>query len=109
MNKVSINGVTITASGNISVRNGRVMVDGKDVTPDAKEIRVDVHGDVEHITVDSCSQITVTGAVRGDVSTQAGDVRCGDVGGSVQTMAGDVVCGRVAGNVKTMSGDIRHQ
>jgi hypothetical protein len=101
--------MTITANGNISVRNGRVLVDGKDVTPDAKDIRIEVHGDVGQITADSCVTITVTGAVRGDVSTQAGDVQCGDVGGSVATMAGDVKCGRVAGNVKTMSGDIHRQ
>lgn len=108
LNTVIINGKTYTGHGSITVINGRVTIDGKDVTPDAKDIRIEVNGNVESLSVDACNSINVTGNV-GDISTQSGDVKCGDVTGSVQSMSGDVRCGNVKGNVKTMSGDISHQ
>jgi len=108
LNTVIINGVTYTGHGSITVVNGRVTIDGKDVTPDAKEVHIEVNGNVESLSVDACRAINVAGNV-GDLSTQSGDVKCGDVAGSVQTMSGDVRCGAVRGSVKTMSGDITHQ
>ena len=106
-NSITINGLTITSSGgSINVINGRVWIDGKDVTPDAKTISIVVHGDVGMLSADGCNTIEVAGSVGGDVSTQSGDIKCGDVTGSVSTMSGDVRCGSVGGSVKTMSGDI---
>lgn len=107
--RVTINGTTITSSGrcNVVVVNGRVIVDGRDVTPDAKQVRIEVQGDIQTLQVDACEAVHVTGTV-GEVMTQSGDVRCGNVSGSVQTMSGDVTCAAVAGRVSTMSGDIRH-
>lgn len=107
MNTVIINGKTITAGRNITISGNRVLVDGKDVTPDAKEIRIEVKGNIDSLSVDACNSINVIGSV-GDISTQSGDVKCGDVSGSVQTMSGDVNCGAIRGSVKTMSGDINH-
>ena len=106
--RININAPTIISSGrgNVVISNGRVVVDGKDVTPDAKQINIEVHGDLHSIKADSCERIRVTGSV-GEVKTSAGDVHCGDVSGSVKCMSGDVSCGRVAGSVTTMSGDIR--
>jgi len=123
-NTIIINGVTITASGNISVINNRVFVNGEDVTPDAKQITIQVTGDVSQLTVDACQLVTVNGNVgslktsSGDVkaenitqsvTTTSGDVECGDVGGSVSTTSGDVECGAVQGRVSTVSGDIKHR
>ena len=106
MNTIRINGVTITGGRSISVSNGRVIVDGKDVTgEEAKTINIAVHGDISDLSVDACDVASITGMV-GKVKPQSGDVRCGDVSGSVQTMSGDVSCGAVAGDVSTMSGDI---
>lgn len=106
MNTVIINGKTITAGRNITVSGNRVFVDGKDMTPDAKDIRIEVNGNLESLSADACHTINVAGSV-GDVATQSGDVKCGDVSGSVNTMSGDVRCGAVSGNVRTMSGDIQ--
>ncbi len=108
--RIRINGVdvSVSGSGNLSIRNGRVIINGKDVTPDVPQIRIEVQGDVSSIQADACEQIHVTGSV-GEVKTSSGDVRCGDVAGSVQVMSGDVTCGNVAGSVSTMSGDIRHR
>lgn len=110
MNTIRINGISIVAGRNISVVNNRVFIDGKDVTPDAKDIRIEVAGDVEKLEADACNSITVTGNV-GNVSTQSGNVDVGgSVGGSVQTMSGDVDCGgAISGSVSTMSGDVKHR
>ena len=108
MNKININGVVISGGRNITITNGRVVIDGKDMTPDTKDIRIEVQGNVGAISADVCTSLSVVGDVTGDVSTQSGDVQCGNIGGDVKTMSGDVKCGEVAGNVKTMSGDIRH-
>lgn len=107
MSTISVNGVTYSGGRSVTITNGRVVVDGKDLTPDAKDIRIEVSGNVENITADACNSITVNGSV-GEVSTQSGDVKCGDVVGSVSVMSGDVRCGSVGGSVKTMSGDIKH-
>lgn len=109
-NTVVINGVSVTVDGgqSLTVCNGRVIIDGKDVTPEAKEINIFITGDVKRIEADACSKISVTGDVS-SISTQSGGVNVvGNINGSVQTMSGDVYCeGAISGNVRTMSGDIR--
>jgi hypothetical protein len=114
MNTVIINGVVVTktSSGSFKVtaRSGRVIVDGKDVTPNnATEINIVVNGPVEKLEADVCNKVSVTGDVR-NVRTKSGDVEVtGNVSGSVQTMSGDVDCGDIAGSVSTMSGDVKHR
>lgn len=106
MNKININGRTVVGGRSVVIANGRVIVDGKDVTgEDAKNINIEIHGDVEVLSVDICNSINVTGSA-GKIKTQSGDVHCGEVAGSVKTMSGDVKCGNVSGDVDTMSGDI---
>ena len=107
--RININGTTIVSSGrgNVVISNGRVIVDGNDVTPNAKQVNIEIQGDMQSIEVDVCDSVHVVGSV-GSVKTSSGDVRCGDVKGSIQSMSGDVTCGRVDGSVSTMSGDIRH-
>ena len=90
------------------VRDNKIFVNGKDVTPDSKEIKVTVKGNVNRLECGSCSTITVNGDVK-DVSSASGDIDItGNVTGQASTMSGDVtVRGSVNGGVKTMSGDIR--
>lgn len=104
--KVSGSG-NVVAGRNIVISNGRVIVDGRPVDTNDKQISIVVEGSIETLTVDVCQHIEVRGAITGSVKTQSGDVRCGNVGGSVSTMSGDVDCGQVGGSVSTMSGDIR--
>ncbi|VVE75886.1 hypothetical protein PCA31118_05085 [Pandoraea captiosa] len=105
-NTFKVNGITITGGKDLNIRNGRVIVDGNEVdVGDAKQINIEIHGEVEHVDVDTCDSIVINGSA-GHVKTMSGDVRCGDVSGSVKTMSGDVHCTSVAGNVSTMSGDI---
>ena len=91
---------------NIIIQNGKVIINGKDVTPpDAPVINIEITGNVETLKADVCNKITINGTVK-EVSNTAGDITTGDVSGNVSTASGDVKCGNVQGNVKTMSGDI---
>lgn len=109
---IKINGISHNVvggniiGGDLCITNGRVTINGKDVTPaDTKNITIEVLGNVHKISVDACNSVTVTGSA-GAVKTMSGDVECGDVTGSVETMSGDVTCKSVGGGVKTMSGDV---
>lgn len=109
MNKITINGITITGGGSINIANGRIIVDGRDVTPNAKTINIVVNGNIEKLSADVVNSVEINGSVMGDVKTGSGDVQCGDVRGSVSTGSGDVRCGSIGGSVKTGSGDINHK
>lgn len=112
MNSISINGVNISGSfsgRSMTIINGKVIIDGQDVTPESKNISIEVHGNVGQLSADSCLKITVNGDA-GSVKTQSGDVDvAGYVEGSIQTMSGDVDCGNVSGSISTMSGDVKHR
>ena len=60
MGKITINGVTYTGN-NIKVIQNRVIIDGKDVTPDVKEITITVTGNVNSINVDFAKEVHVKG------------------------------------------------
>lgn len=110
MNRFTINGVSITGGRNVTIRNGKITVDGVDVTPDTKDIKIEITGNVDRLEADACNSISITGNA-GPVATQSGDVRVGgSVCGSVRTMSGDVDCdGPIYGSCSTMSGDIKHR
>ena len=108
MGTISINGVNYSGN-NIVISNGKVVINGKDVTPDSKEINIKVEGNIDKSVVDSCNKVEVTGDIS-DIKTQSGDINIsGNVNGSVSTMSGDIDCGNVGGSIKTMSGDIKHR
>lgn len=121
--------ITINNNGyvgeSISIINGKVFVDGKDMTPDSKEITITVEGDVNTLKVDYCKSLSIkgsvnnamassgnidiTGDVKESVSTSSGNIHCGNVGTSVRTSSGSVMCGDVTGSVMTTSGDIKNK
>lgn len=103
---ITVNGITVQSSGNnISIRNGKVIVDGVDVTTNDKIINIVVNGNVDHID-GSFGDLSITGNVTGNIQTVSGDVRCSDVGGNIKTVSGDVNAGKIYGSVDTLSGDI---
>ena len=108
MNTITINGKRMNFSGgNVSVINGKVIVDGKNVdVPDAPVFNIVVEGNVGEVSGDFAT-VTVAGDA-GSVKTMSGDAKVdGNVNGSVSTMSGDVrVKGSIGGSVSTMSGDI---
>lgn len=111
-------------------KNGRVIVDGEDVTPEneSEKFNITIEGNVGSIEVDRAKQITINGSVEGNVASGSGDVSVtysvsgnvttgsgdvsvsGNVSGDVRTGSGDVDCsGTIGGSVKTGSGDISHK
>ena len=91
----------------VTITNGKVIVDGKDVTPEnEKEINIVVDGNIDELNVDACEKVAVNGDVR-KLKTMSGDVLIsGNVSGNVKTMSGDVRCESVDGDIETLSGDI---
>ena len=95
----------VFSGDNISVVNGKVFIDGKDVTPDAREIHISVQGNVNSIDVGACNDFEVIGDV-GTVRTGSGNLTCKNVTGGAQTGSGDIECESIGGNVQTGSGDV---
>jgi len=105
---ITINGKKFKGNS-ISVSRNKIIIDGKDCTPDAKEINIIVNNDISELKIDVCDTLKVKGNV-GSIQTQSGDVKVeGDVTGNISTMSGDVDCYEVGGNISTMSGDIKHR
>lgn len=105
---ITIGNVTYQGN-NVSVINGRVIIDGKDVTPDGKQITINVVGDIQSLNIDTCESISVKGNV-GTLETKTGDVNIeGNVAGDVKSNVGDIDCYDVGGNVSTKTGDIKYR
>jgi hypothetical protein len=106
----TINGKTIISnSNNISIINNKIIIDGKDVTPDAKTINIEITGDVDKVEVDCCERLSILGNCN-SVSSHNGSVDIGGfVNGSVTTHNGNIDCQNVGGSVKTHNGDIKYK
>jgi len=122
MGTFEINGRTYSGN-NITMVDGRVIVDGEDVTedygsplPKVVEIKI-IGGDIENLVTDAsvtCQNVTgyveAGGSVRcgdvGDNVDAGGSVTCGNVQGNVDA-GGSVTCGRVGGSVDA-GGSVRH-
>jgi len=102
---ININGNSYNGN-NVTIVGNKVFVDGKDQTPDAKDIRIEIGSNIDKLEVDYANSISISGDVN-SVRSSSGDVSIkGSVNGSVITSSGDVVCGKVSGDVVTSSGDI---
>ncbi len=101
---IRINNISYSGSS-IVINNGKVIIDGKEVQTDDKQISIVVEGHVGKLEVDCCNSLEIKGAA-GSVKTTSGSVRCGAVTGSVSTMSGSVNCGDIGGDVSTMSGSV---
>ena len=112
---ININGkkYEVEGSGDVSIKNGQVFVDGKPInTPSTeKQINISIQGNVQNLKVDE-GDVQIEGVVLGNVdcggsfigSSVGGDVDCGgsaqctSVGGNVDA-GGSVQCGEVKGSV----------
>jgi len=112
MGTVTINGKKYySSSGDISVINNTVFIDGKKVDDEiSREIEIKIEGIVGNIKTDyghvTCQDVkgnvNAGGSVRcenveGDVDA-GGSIRCGDVGKNVDA-GGSVTCKKVEGDI----------
>jgi DUF4097 and DUF4098 domain-containing protein YvlB len=99
-----INGMVV--DGDLSISNGKVFVNGKQITTDGKTINILVEGNVENLQIDACEKIIVNGDV-GQVTTMSGDVVLNECKGSIKTTSGDVECQGDCQSINTVSGDVK--
>ena len=101
MNRITINGKTITCLGtNVVINNGKVIVDGKTIqecnSGDIKVNKIDCGGSVEvhgnSGSIDCGGSCEVGGDVKGDIDA-GGSVTCGNVSGDIDA-GGSVRCRR---------------
>jgi DUF4097 and DUF4098 domain-containing protein YvlB len=109
---VMVNGKTYTFEGakNVSVINGKILVDGKEVEHQENgpsiEITITIHGDVGSVETGS-GNVTVNGNVSGNVEATSGDVQVSGNSGAVHTTSGDCrVSKNVEGPIATTSGNV---
>lgn len=112
MNSIKINGVTISnteSKQNISVVNGKVIINGKEVSDinkiEDKEINIIIDGEVESVKTDSgniqCNTANKVESYNGDIIIK------GDVNGDVNTYNGNVSATIIKGSVSTVNGNIK--
>lgn len=100
--RIKINGreFTLPSGRGVSIRGGRIVVDGEQVDvgacaePGILEVRI-VEGVLGHLDTDASVQC---GAVQGDVQA-GGSVKCDAVHGDIDA-GGSVNCGNVGGDVQ---------
>jgi hypothetical protein len=107
---ITINGKTITTNGgSIQVGNGKIIIDGVDMTPDSKEINIEVIGNVDLLEIDTCSKVKITGDAK-TVKSHNGNIDIGgNISGDVSTHNGNINCANVGGSVTTRNGNIKHR
>jgi hypothetical protein len=103
---ISTGNTSVVYSGNnVTITNGKVIIDGNDVTPQMKNISISIEGSIDMLNVDACNYVKVSGTVN-SLTTTSGDVTCGNVAGNVDSTSGDIECQDVGGSVQTVSGDV---
>jgi hypothetical protein len=121
---VTINGQTYIGNS-VTINNGKVTVNGNDVTPDSKTITISINGNINDLKVDRCvsidvegdvgnlkttsGNVNVTGNVTDSIKLTSGDIKCNDVGGSIKTTSGKIDCHTIHGNAKSVHGKVTTQ
>ncbi len=104
---VIINGTKYVGGNNIVMKNGKILIDGREANVDSKVINILVEGDVETLDVDTAEKIGITGNVQ-NLTTMSGDVTTKGSVGTIKTGSGNVdVEENCHGDIKTGSGNIK--
>lgn len=120
-NSISVNGKSFSGR-NVTIINGKVIVDGKTVDmPDAKEIIVNIEGDLGSLQLDA-GTVNVTGHagdvhvgqgtakvemdVKGEVRVDQGKLECNDIFADVRVDMGNIKASTIHGNATTKMGNI---
>jgi len=118
---ITINGETWIGNS-VTIKNGKVSINGNDVTPDSKSISITINGNINDLSVDRCESImvdgdvgglrttsgniNVTGNVTDSIKLTSGNIKCNDVGGSIKTTSGEIECHTVNGNATSVHGKV---
>jgi len=91
----------------ISILGNKIIIDWKDVTPDAKNITIDVFWNLKELNCDNCDSITINWKIEWILKTMSWDVQCQNVLGDVKTMSWDVRARNISWSVSTINWDIK--
>ena len=104
--KITINGTTYYGDNVVVNGNNQIIIDGKSITCDDKEISIHVEGDVNSVQSTN-APISINGNVKQDVKTTNGGATCIDIFGNVTTINGDLTCHTLKGNFISRNGDLK--
>lgn len=111
-NRIIINGKKYNniSSGNLTISNNKVYVNGfliedlKNI--EEKNIKIEIYGDENFISVDSCENINVNGNVY-NIKLTNGTITCNDVRNDVTITNGDINANKISGKCNVINGDIK--
>lgn len=111
-NEIVINGKKYSniSSGNLTISNNKVYVNGflienlKNV--EEKNIKIEIYGDKNFISVDSCETINVNGNVY-NIKLTNGTITCDDIKNNVTITNGNISADKIFGKCEVVNGDIK--
>ncbi len=111
-NEIVINGKKYSniSSGNLTISNNKVYVNGflienlKNV--EEKNIKIEIYGDKNFISVDSCETINVNGNVY-NIKLTNGTITCDDIKNDVTITNGNISADKIFGKCEVVNGDIK--
>ena len=111
-NQIIINGKKYEniSSGNLTISNNKVYVNGSLIENlnniEEKNIKIEIYGDKNFISVDSCENINVNGNVY-NIKLTNGTITCDDVKNDVTITNGDINANKIFGKCEVINGDIK--
>ena len=111
-NRIIINGKKYNniSSGNFTISNNKIYINDSLIKNlnniEEKNIKIEIYGDKNFISIDSCETVTVNGNVY-NIKLTNGTITCNDVGNDVNITNGNINVNRVFGKCKVINGDIK--
>lgn len=111
-NQIIINGKKYNniSSGNFTISNNKIYVNGSLIENlnniKEKNIKIEIYGDKNFISVDSCENINVNGNVY-NIKLTNGTITCNDVGNDITITNGDINANKIFGKCNVINGDIK--
>ncbi len=98
----------IYVGNNITITNGKVIIDGVNQNIDDKIINIQVDSNLESLEFDCAESCIINGNVTSLQSTNGNVTVTNDILGNVSTVNGNVKANSIKGSVKTVNGNIKN-
>ena len=111
-NQIIINGKKYNniSAGNFTISNNKVYINGSLIENlnniEEKNIKIEIYGDKNFISIDSCESINVNGNVY-NIKLTNGTITCDDVKNDVTITNGDIKVNKIFGKCNVINGDIK--
>ena len=111
-NQIIINGKKYSniSSGNFTISNNKIYVNDSLIENlnniKEKNIKIEIYGDKNFISVDSCENINVNGNVY-NIKLTNGTITCDNVGNDITITNGDIKANKIFGKCHVINGDIK--